>query len=110
MEHLRRDCLRYLSAGREDSRDGANRAIQLGSDRANALASGAQQEDGRGVYLRAWPADFLSFSSGVSNSSFHALYDHAALQLGDGAQNGEDHLASGGASVYVLGERDKINP
>jgi hypothetical protein len=51
----------------------------------------------------------LSLGACVSQASPDTFHDQAALQLSNGAQDGEHQLAGGRASVELLGERNKLD-
>jgi len=57
------------------------------------------------VRIDAWAAKLLSFRARVTQSSFDALHNQAALQFGDRAENGEDQFA-GGCVVLSCSEKE----
>src|SRR5206468_4143525 len=61
------------------------------------------------VKYAARPTVRLSFLSSAVQAQRDALLDQRPLQLGNSAQNGEDHLSDGRARIDALAEADEVH-
>src|SRR5438132_12229723 len=61
------------------------------------------------IHHDAWPPESLSLASRIAESRLYPLNNQAALQFGDGAQNGKYHLAGRGAGLNDFLQRTEIH-
>src|SRR5436309_15730155 len=61
------------------------------------------------VHREAWSSELLAFAPGAAEARLHALHDQAALELGDGRDDGEDRLPQRRARVDLLAEADELD-
>src|SRR5580704_4242271 len=87
-------------------------AAQAGfiTDLAPRTSCAAQHGNSGAIHIDAWPTELLTLCARVSKTCPHSFDDERTLQLRDGPQDREDHLAGGSRSVHLFGERDEIDP
>jgi hypothetical protein len=69
----------------------------------------AQTADRGGINDDARPTECLPLGASVPQSGPDALYDQAAFEFGDSAQDGKDHLAGRRGRVHLLTQTDECD-
>src|SRR5712692_4129342 len=60
------------------------------------------------VHDLPWPPEPFPLGPGIPEAGLHPFFDEAPLELGDGAEDGEHHLACQCAGVDLFRKRNKL--
>jgi hypothetical protein len=69
----------------------------------------SQSGNPRGIHGYTRPSDPPPLRPRIPQPRLHTLHDQAALQFGNGTEDGKDHLAGRRARIHLLRKRNKLD-